>query len=279
MNNYGGYSSDQINNPMSGPTYYQPNQNWIDWNKQPIQQVYQNFTYVQDPLSELSNATGCYIKQVPDYIECLGKCCEKENQYHVFANTPQGTKYLFKVQERSNCCCRVCCPASNRSFKLEFKHIAAANDFMGGDFSNLFARSEKECRCMVLCCCRPEMKTYKNQTNQELSKVVYPCTCCGLTFDIYEANALKYIADVSCCQCGVCCCSGCVKCYNVEIPIYAANNRSLAVGMILKKKYQNCGECCTAADTFEIVFPSTASAQDKFNIICAGIMIDYTKFE
>lgn len=287
MQSYG-YSSDKVIGPQGGPmgpmgpmgfTPFQPDPQWQTWNRQPIQNVFQNFTYVADPLSELAGASGCYIKQEADCCECLCKCCSQENQYHVFANIGKDTKYLFKVQERSSCCCRCFCPPNNRTFKLEFKHIASANEFTG-NVANLFAKSDKACRCTVCCCCRPEMLTYRDKTNELLSKIVYPCSCCGLTYDVYEGNNnLKYIVDISCCQCGVCCCTGSVKCYNIEIPIYDAKKKGAAIGMILKKKYQDCGEYCTNADTFEIVFPADASPMDKFNIICAGLMIDYMQFE
>ena len=98
------YASEQaINGPQGGPkglglmgfTPFQPSRQWQDWNRQPIQNVFQQFTYVADPLSELQNASGCYIKQEADCCECLCKCCSQPNEYHVFANIGQETKYLF----------------------------------------------------------------------------------------------------------------------------------------------------------------------------------------
>ena len=53
------------------------------------------FNFINNPLSEVEKCTGIIIKQEPEYLEFISGF-ERNIMYHIFGETPQRYKYLFK---------------------------------------------------------------------------------------------------------------------------------------------------------------------------------------
>ena len=77
-----------------------------------------------------------------------------------------------------------------------------------------------------------------------------------------------------CCQLGLHC--GCIgkKLSTIKFDI---NHKGHTVGNI-KKMTSTLGEFFTKADSFQIIFPTSATPEDKILLILAGLMIDYQNF-
>ena len=235
------------------------------------------YIYVPDPMEELKNCTGVLIRQQPEYYEAITGC-ETANRYHVFGQTPQGMKYLFKCREISGFCMRNCCPSNQREFNMDIIHIAS-QDQMSPSFTKRFANAFKPFKCPICCICRPEMFLTINEDSKYVGKVKHVCTFLDPQFDIYDSeNRLKYIVDADCCQCGLCCANNlCGKLSQAVFNIYNGTGNN-PVGTIIKKP-ANMAEMFTDADSYQVNFPADANEYDKFLMIALGLMIDYQYFE
>ena len=232
--------------------------------------------YVQDPLTELENCTGVIIRQQPEFYEALTGC-ETPNRYHVFGETPQGQKYLFKCMERSGCFMRFCCPSNLREFNMDISHVA--NEGIQ-TLSKKFANAYKPFKIPCFCCNRQEIYVNLDDQNKEIGKIKNIFACCDPEFEIFEANGnLKYFIHADCCQCGLLCANNiCGKFSTAIFNIYAAGTNN-KVATISKMSAQSYAEVMTDADSYRVTFPKGSSAYDKLLIIALGLMIDYQYFE
>ena len=239
--------------------------------RQPVQYV-----FVQDPMAELGNCTGVLIKQEPELFEMLTGC-ETPNRYHVFGQTPQGSKYLFKCKEKSGWCMRNCFPSKQREFDMDIIHIASPNPMQ--NVSKSLANAYKPCRCTICCLCRPELIVSLNDGNIKVGTVTHVCTLCNPEFEIVDSkDQLKYIVSASCCQAGLILPNSlCGKCYEVLFDIINPGTKEV-VGNIIKKGAE-LEELVTDADSFQVNFPPNASPYDKLLMIALGLLIDYQFFE
>ena len=248
----------------------------------PIQnQAFSQYVYVIDPLAELAQCQSAYIKQEPEYFEAFTGC-ETPNRYHVFCSNNNVIKYLFKCREVSGYCERMCCPANNRTFSMEIRHITSSSDYLTlFDSNNLYANIFKPCQCTCCCFCRPKMTITINKNNQIVGSVVDECSVCDPLFGIYdETGQNMYTLTTECCQCGICCANNyCGKTSEVIFPIYKNGNLSQPVGTIRKKPADSFSELITSADSYQILFPIDATPIQKFLLICNALMIDYQYFE
>lgn len=234
-----------------------------------------NIVFVQDPISELNNCKGVIIRQQPELFEAITGC-ETPNRYHVYGQTSQGLKYLFKCMERSDYCTRTCCPSNIREFNMEIYHMIN----LGQQASKLFANAVKPLIIPCYCCCRPEMTLLLGDQKEVVGKIVNIFTCCDPEFDVFDKSGnLKFRVHADCCQCGLICANNiCGKFSSANFEIYdgTLTNR---VGQISRMAAQSYSEMVTDADTYQLTFPQQASAYDKLLLIALGLMIDYQYFE
>ena len=287
----------QHNFPLNNPVMMMPpNPNFNNFNNQPSLNVPPNnanmnfgqnqmpqlfpgmqFTYVQDPMTELAYCTGIEIRQQPEIFEMITGC-ETANRYHVFGKTLQGYKYLFKCNEKSGWFMRNCCPSNFRQFSMDIVHITSGNPDVPG-FSKNFANLFKPFKCTLCCFCRPEMYVTLTEGNQRVGMIRHACTLCDPEFYIYdETGKLLYILHADCCQCGLVFANNFFgKLSEVVFSIYGPG-RDQIIGNILKKP-ASFSEMVTDADTYQINFPKNATPKEKLLIIGLALMIDYQYFE
>ena len=234
-----------------------------------------NIVFVQDPMSELNNCTGVIIRQQPELFEAITGC-ETANRYHVYGQTPQGLKYLFKCMEKSDYCMRSCCPSNIREFNMEIYHIIN----LGQQATKLFANALKPLMCPCFCCCRPEMTLLLGGQKEVVGKIVNIFTCCDPEFDVFDKSGnVKFRIHADCCQCGLLCANNiCGKFSSANFDIYDGTFTN-KVGQISKMPAQSYSEMVTDADSYQVTFPQQASAHDKLLLIALGLMIDYQYFE
>lgn len=234
------------------------------------------YTLVQDPLAELENCTAVIIKQQPEIFESVIGC-ETANRYHIFGQTNQGMKYLFKCREISDFCMRCCCPSNIREFNMEINHVVNAMNQTGiKKFANLY----KPLKCPCFCVNRPEIAVNVGDQSTYIGKIKHLFSCCDPEFQVFEASGnLKYFAHADCCQCGLMCANNiCGKYSTATFNIYSAGSNAL-VSTITKMSAQSFAEVITDADSYTVNFPQDATAYDKMLLIALGLMIDYQYFE
>jgi hypothetical protein len=125
-----------------------------------------------------------------------------------------------------------------------------------------------------------------NSPSKIIGTVHEPFSCSHFTLQLKDDKEKdRYRIDASCCQCGIGC-RGSIfgKCYQVFFPIFSASNPARDLdgsdGLIHKRH-----SACSKDDDFvnpeaiEIVFPEKATAEDKFMLICIGLLIDYRYYE
>jgi hypothetical protein len=240
--------------------------------------------FINDPLVELSHAVAAIIKQEIEILEIISGC-ETKNRYHVYIRNQQGGfTYLFKCKEESGWCVRQCCSSTARPFEMKVRHIQNGHDYGLDDYMDTFATFTKPFKCTCCCLARPEMTGILTKNKLPIGKVVEPCTLCDAEYKIYnQRDEFKFRIDGSCCQCGMCCKNSCCgKCSDV---IFDVHNASKSIqtqenrdGMI-KKKSGGIKEFISDADTFELIFPIDATAEEKLMLIGTVLMIDYRHFE
>ena len=234
----------------------------------------QNFVYIEDPLTELSQCSGAIIRQQIEYLEVLTGC-ETQNRYHVFLQSPLGLKYAFKCSERSTCCARCCCAGDCRSLEMIIRHVISLDELQG-DLAKVFIRCDKPCKIGCCCMCRPVMDVRLADSGVRLGTVREPFACCDLDSEVYDSvGNLKYEVEGDCCQIGLCCGADMEKLASIEFQI-KQNGRT--VGM-MRKLGASFGEFFTKADSYQITFPLNATPEEKMLLIIDGLMIDYQYFE
>lgn len=266
------YVNDQYNLGSNNPAIVSPMQGM--GMAMPVTQA-PNIIYVQDPMSELNNCKGVIIRQQPELFEAITGC-ETPNRYHVYGQTSQGLKYLFKCMERSDYCTRTCCPSNIREFNMEIYHIVN----FGQPISKLFANAVKPLMIPCFCCCRPEMTLLLGEQKEMVGKIINSFTMCDPEFEVYDKTGnLKFRINANCCQCGLMCANNiCGKFSSATFEIYDGT-MSNRLGQIAKMPAQSFSEMVTDADSYQVTFPAQATADDKLLLIALGLMIDYQYFE
>ena len=266
---------------MQGPVYYVNDPYSLGSNSPAIAAIPMpapqapNIVFVKDPMSELNNCTGVIIRQQPELFEAITGC-ETANRYHVYGQTSQGLKYLFKCIEKSDFCMRSCCPSNIREFDMEIYHVIS----LGQQATKLFANALKPLMFPCFCCCRPEMTLLLGDQKEVVGKIVNTFTICDPEFDVFDKSGnLKFRVHADCCQCGLLCANNiCGKFSSANFEIYDGTLTN-KVGQISKMAAQSYSEMVTDADSYQITFPQQASPHDKLLLIALGLMIDYQYFE
>ncbi len=236
------------------------------------------YVYVLDPMTELNNCTGVFIKQQAELFEAITGC-ETANRYLVFGQSPEGFKLLFKCRERSDWFMRNCCPSNLREFNMEIEHITPSPiNPMEPPILSTFANAIKPFKCTMWCLCRPEL--FLTLGEGEIGNVKHVFTCFDPLFEVYDENKqLKYLVTADCCQCGLLCANNvCGKMSEAHFNILNPGSNQ-EVGRIIKQTASSFSEMVTDADSYQIIFPADANAKDKLLLLSLGLMIDYQFFE
>ena len=234
----------------------------------------QNFVYMQDPFTEISQCTSAIIRQQPEFLEALTGC-ESQNRYHIFLRSPYGIKYAFKCNERSDSCARCCLSSNSRPLKLIIRHVISLQEY-DTDLAKIFINVDKPCQCACCCFCRPYMSIRLADNGQNLGSIREPCTCCDIALQVFDATGnLRYDINGDCCQYGLCCGEAAAKLANIHFDII--QNGSI-VGSI-RKLSSSIGEFFTKADSYEVFFPTNATPADRLLLTISALMLDYQNFD
>ena len=229
------------------------------------------YAYVKDPLSELNNCIRVIIRQQPAFFESMAPCTF-QTTYHVFGETAQGFKYLFRCRERNGCYCRCCCSSDTKEFNIEIFQVTSTGLQTN---TKQVANAYKPLKC-TCCCCNKSM-IYVNGGDRPIGKIAFILSCCDPEFQIFEENDfLKYYIKTTCGQVA-CSRSICAKTSSYVFNINEAGTNNI-LGNITKIPAQPY-ELLTNADSYTINFPQQASENDKLLIIILGLIIDYQYFE
>jgi hypothetical protein len=163
----------------------------------------------------------------------------------------------------------------DRPFSMKIRHVSQATDLVNENYQNYYALLEKPFKCTFCCLARPEM-TARNG-NTYFGKVSEPFTCCDPKYHIMDPeNRIKWKITADCCQWGLGCCG------EALFPVFSGEKDVLkpenSDGYV-KKLSGGFKEIISDDTNFEISFPSNMTAEDKFMLIAATLMIDYRHFE
>ena len=234
------------------------------------------YVLVTDPMAELNSCTSVIIKQQPELLELIAGC-ETANRYHVLGVCNGVYKYLFKCHERSSFCQRNCCPSHIREFNMDMYHATSVP--LAGNISGKFANLFKPFKCSCLCCNRPIINVTLGADNKYVGKIKHLFSCCDPEFEVYNAQGLKYYVRADCCQCGLLCANNfCGKLSTATFEVFQPGSSNI-VSTITKMSAQSYSEVITDADSYQVSFPASATAEDKLLLIALGLMIDYQYFE
>lgn len=233
----------------------------------------QKFLYSTDPLMDLECSNQAVVCQSIDWMEVMTGY-ETENFYSVFLIDKNGVnKYAFSCEEQSGCCMRNCCPGNCRSFNITIKH---RKQFGFQQVEALFAKFIRPFKCTCCCAARPEMLgTFT--TGATFGKIIQPYSCCSPRFEVGDDKRIKYIVEISCCQCGYCCSNSCCGMLSETVGnIYSGDDEGLNIPKgTITKKVTFFKSLISDAGTWEINFPAAATPEDKLLLIGCAIMIGY----
>ena len=232
------------------------------------------FDFIKNPLTEIENCTGIIIKQQPQFFELISGF-ERNIAYHIFGETAQGYKYLFKCEEDTGCLIRWLCPTGIRKLNMNLIHIDSPND---SSSIKKFGNSLKPFKCPCFCLCRPEIFLTLDESNENIGKIREPFSCCNSYYEIYDdKDKIKYYVKAKCCQCGLLFSNSIFGKIGEAIFSIIDPESNEQVGTIIKKSPIKSNEA--EKENYKIIFPDKANADDKLLLTVLGLMIDYQYFE
>merc|ERR1712159_578268 len=230
------------------------------------------------------------VKQKMEWLEAISGC-EQPNEYNVFRlnvnGKPKGKK-IFKAEEESGCCARLCLSGECRPFQVTINHKTVDGGPDAYD-DTPFLQMDRECKCTCYCLGRPELKVYNSigkskedamEGKHFLGKIVDPFNCRNLVVKIYDDNGdEQYQLNGSCCQLGIWCKFPCEPCQKIEFNIQ--NKRGDDLGTCTKFSKGCVQSAIGDADNFLMEFPKTqrTDAIMKALLMCSIIFIDFRFFE
>lgn len=229
------------------------------------------YSYVQDPVSEIEHCSGVLIKQYPDSLDFISGC-ESCNKYYIFGLSDNSYKFLFKCEENIDCFMKFFCPESNKKLDMNLMHILSK-----GDQPQKTGNISKPYTCSCCCICRPELFLTLEDSNETVGKIKEEFSCIENVYKIINIkNQNRYIVKANCCQCGLffsnsICGKNCEASFSIVEPITQEK-----LGIISK---QNKGDKKNLLETYEIKFPRNANSNDKLLLTALGVIIDYQFFE
>lgn len=231
-------------------------------------QIQGNFILVKDPIQELEYAKRAYIKQDSVLCEFIIGCTQKKT-YHVFLDTPEGEKYMFKILEESDCLSRNILCFNCREFHLDFFQIGPINP---GNVPYL--QLMKPGKCFA----NPKIDVKHIDSGTFFGRIQKKGMQLDPQVDVFdEQNKIKYSVKTEFCQCGIfcCCCGCCAKLSDIEFKILQDGKIK---GNVCKLS-ADISEFLTKADTYQIIFPKEANSKDKMLLLVSTILIDYVIFD
>ena len=233
------------------------------------------FDFTNNPLSEVEKCTGIIIKQEPEYLELISGF-ERNIMYHIFGETPQGYKYLFKCEENTNCLMRWLCPTGLRKLDMNILHIDSSDN--SSPIKKNILNSLKPYKCPCFCLCRPEIFLTLEESNQKIGKIIEPFSCSEVLYEIYDdKDKIKFFVKAKCCQCGLLFSNTiCGKMAEANFSIIDPKSNE-EIGTISKKTPLKSDE--VDKENYKIIFPKNSCVNDKLLLIALGLMIDYIYFE
>jgi hypothetical protein len=231
---------------------------------------------VNNPLLELYKSKEAIIKV--EYNDCC--CCsEFNNIYSVFTkvNNNNGViKYLFEGKEFISCKDYSCSEYCNNPFTLGINKVIKAFPEVK---TKPFAKLEKCFSWSCFCFCRPQTVITICSSNKILGKIKIPFSMGDTTYQIYNPKGkLKFVIDADYCQLGIICMKNICCCLpEVFFEIYESKENNQICGNIqrIPGKYPN---FMHVLDCYQILFPTNATGEERFLIICAVFMIEYQIF-
>ena len=232
-----------------------------------------NFSYVNDPISEIERCFGVLIRQFPDSFDFINGF-ETCNKFYIFGINGNGYNYLFNCQESIDCCMRFCCPISNKKLNMNLVHSPSSSPASAGAKVGTI---QKPFKCSCCCICRPELILTLEDSNETVGKIKEEFSLCDDSYKIINIkNESRYRVSATICQCGLFCSNtvcgrNCDTSFTIEEPITHE-----PIGTIAK---QNIGDKNNPEESYEIKFPRKANSNDKLLLTALGIMIDYQFFD
>ena len=231
---------------------------------------------VNNPLLELYKSKEAIIKV--EYNDCC--CCsEFNNIYSVFTkvNNNNGViKYLFEGKEFISCKDYSCSEYCNNPFTLGINKVIKAFPEVK---TKPFAKLEKCFSWSCFCFCRPQTVITICSSNKILGKIKIPFSMGDTTYQIYNSKGkLKFVIDADYCQLGIICMKNICCCLpEVFFEIYESKENNQICGNIqrIPGKYPN---FMHVLDCYQILFPTNATGEERFLIICVVFMIEYQIF-
>lgn len=202
------------------------------------------------------------------FQELLG--CDDTSEFFIYEG-PAKQQHLYTLTEHSHIC-----------WRLQMGHMRPFTmEFTNADKSVKYATFNRPIRCAPgAFCCQQEIQV-EGSVGQNLGRAYMPFFCCLPTVNTETATGeTKYSAEYSMWDC------------SLDIPFLikdAATGQPLAGSpqlgnAVIKKEFpRNLNamvvQACTSVDEFSINFPIGASLDDKFSLIAAAVLLDYTFFE
>jgi len=236
------------------------------------------FMTVNNPLLELYRSKEAIIKI--EYNECC--CCsEYNNKYNVFTKVNNNNdifKFLFQGKEFISCKDYSCSDYCDNPYTIGINKVVKAFPEVK---SKPFAKIEKACSFTCFCLGRPEATIKVNyDDSKNLGRINVPCSMGDTTYYIYNSkNKLKYIIDADYCQVGIICMKNICGCLpEVFFEIYEPKDSGhQIVGTIqrIPGKYET---FMRVLDCYQIMFPTNATGEERFLLLCVVFMIEYQIF-
>ena len=251
---------------------YNPNNNENESEKEV------RYVIVNNPLLELYKSKDAIIKV--EYNDCC--CCsEYNNLYNVFTkvnNSNDSVKFLFQGKEYISCKDYTCCDYIKNPFTIGINRVVKA---FPDTVSKSFAVLEKGCNFSCLCCGRPEACIKVKVTNKLLGTIKVPWSMGDTIYQLYNGkDQLKYIIDADYCQLGILCMKNLCCClpevfFEIYEPKDIGENKIVGTIQRIPGKYEN---FMHVLDCYQILFPTSATGEERFLLICVVFMIEFQIF-
>ena len=283
INDFSDFSSnkDPNYNPYLDPKNYDLSSNLSDlYNQNNDDESEKEVRYimVNNPLLELYKSKEAIIKV--EYNECC--CCnEFNNLYNVFTkvnNSNDSVKFLFQGKEFISCKDYTCGDYFKNPFTIGINRVVKV---IPDTVTKHFALLEKSFSFSCLCFCRPEAVIKVKATNKSLGYIKIPWSLGDTTYQLFNGkDKLKYIIDADYCQLGILCMKNLCCClpevfFEIYEPKESGENKIVGTIQRIPGKYEN---FMHVLDCYQILFPTAASGEERFLLICVVFMIEYQIF-
>jgi hypothetical protein len=243
-----------------------------------LQMADEDVTYAG--LELIKELDGLYIQQEWEIFEQVVSWYEQKNEYTVFDKNHK-TK-LFKAQEETSCCFRLCC-GENRPFTIHLNDTTGEKDKK----ALVFNRKYRCCGWAVIPCCAHRVDVHymvdangntigSTSDRTKVSSVDVPLCggCCQPTWHIRnkKGETQASINGGTCCVCDFC---------GKDFTITDASGAKIgSLKKLSPKNFKQAAmEMVSEADNFRVEFPKSLDPGIKLALMAATLQIDFTFFE